>query len=360
MTVNFSLGRYGKYVLLLIGAGLFIALAITLLSENTDVYAQSSNSSISGYAWSSNIGWISFSGSGYGLTVSPTGEITGYAWSPNIGWVSANSTNLAGCASAPCTATIDSSGALQGWLRAISGSTAQSGGWDGFIRLSGSNYGPVRQSDGTFSGYAWGSDVVGWLNFQYASTDYAAEPVADLKVRKVGETTWQDSLSIQPTDEIELSWNQSSTANTSSCQAVPPAYNFSTAGATSGIDSSVDEPVGNTSNVYRLICYSSSGAQKLDTVTVSTVGGVGARFCPGSKTDFVRRDTDVTLCWELGTNNPSMCSIKAGGNDVLNPLGSVNGNTTHNMVGEVTFTLQCIGGDGDTMTTKVLPEVQET
>lgn len=360
MTVNFSIGKYGQYAFLLLGVVLFIALGITLQSGKTDVYAQGSDSSISGYAWSSNIGWISFSGSGYGLTVSSTGVITGYGWSSNIGWVSANSSDLSGCPSAPCTATIDSSGALQGWLRAISGGSSQSGGWDGFIRLSGSNYGPVRQSNGAFSGYAWGSDVVGWLDFQYATTDFAAEPSADLKVRIIGQTTWEDSLTIQPTEEIELSWNESSTANTESCQAVPPAYGFSTEGATSGLDSEVDEPVGNTNNVYRVICYSESGAQKIDTVTVSTVGGVGAQFCPGSETDFVRRNADVNLCWELGTNDPSMCSIKAGGTDVLNPLGSITGNTTHNMVGEVTFTLECIGGDGDTMTTKVLPEVQET
>jgi hypothetical protein len=176
----------------------------------------------------------------------------------------------------------------------------------------------------------------------------------------VGSGTWQDSLTIEPTDEIELAWNQSDTTNTESCAAVPPTYGFSTSNAATGIDSVITPPIGNASNVYRLVCYSDNGSQKIDTVTVNTIGGVGARFCPGSETDFVRRDTDVNLCWELGTNDPSMCSIKAGGVDVLNPLGTVTGNTSYQMTGEVTFTLQCIGGDGDTMTTKVLPEVQET
>lgn len=350
----------GKYQLLLIGATLFIAFGVLMLSGKTDVYAQSSGGSISGYGWSETIGWISFSGSGYGMSVDASGTISGYGWSEHVGWVSAQSSDLAGCPSAPCTATINSSGALQGWMRVLAGGTSQSGGWDGFIRLSGSNYGPVRQSSGSFLGYAWGSDVVGWVDFQNVSTDFAAEPSADLKVRIVGSSTWQDSLTVQPTDEIELAWNQSSTANTSSCQSVPPTYQFSTGGAVSGTDSTVDAPIGNTSNVYRLICYSSSGAQKIDTVTVNTVGGVGARFCPGSKTDFVRRDSNVSLCWELGTNDPSMCSIKAGGVDILNPTPGPTGNTTHLMVGEVTFTLQCTGGDGDTMTTKVLPDVQET
>ena len=252
---------------------MFVVVGLVMLSGKTNVYAQSGGGTISGYAWSETIGWISFSGSGYGMSVNSSGVVSGYAWSPNIGWISANSTHLSGCPSSPCTATIDGDGALQGWMRAIAGGTSQSGNWDGFIRLSGSNYGPVRQSNSYFSGYSWGSDVVGWVDFRYASTDFIAAPSADLKVRKVGETTWQDGLTIQPTEEIELSWNQSSTVNTSSCQAVPPVYGFSTGSAISGVDNSIDEPIGGTSNIYRLICYSSGGAQKIDTVTVSTIGG---------------------------------------------------------------------------------------
>lgn len=358
MIRNFSVNKYT----LLLGGALFLAVAVGLvfLSGKTDVYAQSGDSSISGYAWSETIGWISFEGSGYGLSIDSGGVITGYAWSPNIGWVSANSSDLSGCPSSPCTASIDDDGALQGWLRAISGGTSQSGGWDGFISLSGSGYGPESDSSGSFDGYAWGSDVVGWLDFQYASTDFAAEPTAELKVRKVGEEDWLDELTIVPTEEIELAWNQDSTNNTESCEAVPPTYNFSTGSAASGIDSEVTAPIGNTSNYYRLICYSPNGTQKVDTVIVTTIGGVGAQFCPGTETDFVRRDSNVSLCWEVGTNDPNLCSIKAGGIDILNPVGTVTGTTEHLMVGEVTFTLQCIGGDSDTMTTKVLPDVQET
>ena len=59
---------------------------------------------LSGWAWSDNYGWISFSctdggsngedicsTSNYGVTVSTsTGEFDGYAWSENIGWISFN------------------------------------------------------------------------------------------------------------------------------------------------------------------------------------------------------------------------------------------------------------------------------
>ena len=55
------------------------------------------NGYLSGWAWSENYGWISFSSStdnssyDYGVTVSTsTGEFNGYAWSENIGWISFN------------------------------------------------------------------------------------------------------------------------------------------------------------------------------------------------------------------------------------------------------------------------------
>jgi len=339
------------------------AVALGVVYE-PDAYAQSSGGSVTGYAWSDTIGWISLSGGSYGITVSGSGTLGGYAWSDNIGWVSANSSDLSGCPSAPCSASIDGDGNLTGWLKAVSGGTSQSGGWDGFISLSGSGYGPTRQSDGTFAGYAWGDINVGWLDFQFASTDYAAEPTAELKVRLVGESDWQDSLTIEMTDEIEIGWNQDGDANTTSCEAVPPTNNFATGGATSGIDSDIDEPIGNTSHTYGLLCYGPNDSQAVDTLVVTTEGGVGAQFVPcagqSNRPDRIRRGANVNVCWELGTNVPAMCSIKAGAATVQSPLSSVTGKATHPMFGEVTFILECIGGDGDEMTVQVLPDVQET
>src|SRR3989344_6003814 len=47
---------------------------------------------LTGYAWSSNIGWISFRGTAkngfpYGVVLEDDKDLTGYAWSSNIGWV---------------------------------------------------------------------------------------------------------------------------------------------------------------------------------------------------------------------------------------------------------------------------------
>ncbi|KKQ32523.1 MAG: hypothetical protein US45_C0018G0002 [Candidatus Nomurabacteria bacterium GW2011_GWA1_37_20] len=52
-----------------------------------------SEHNISGWAWSSNIGWISFNnttGGGsinYGVNKNVDGTLVGYAWSSNIGWI---------------------------------------------------------------------------------------------------------------------------------------------------------------------------------------------------------------------------------------------------------------------------------
>jgi hypothetical protein len=140
---------------------------------------------LSGYAWSSTIGWLSFNSSdGSTVQISTTTPclttaacITGYAWSSNIGWV-----KFGGLAGQQVNSTITatdatvnmSTGAVSGWARAIAG-VGRTDGWDGWIELadSGAN---AKHSSGTggvtflpstnkFTGYAWGSDVVGWLSF---------------------------------------------------------------------------------------------------------------------------------------------------------------------------------------------------
>jgi PKD repeat protein len=125
-----------------------------------------------GWAWSENIGWISFNnitGGGsvdYGVNIDATGVFSGYAWSENIGWISFNESDLTGCPQTPCRAWVDiTSGNVYGWAKALSADNPQSGGWDGWISLNGSNYGVNIDFDGEFHGWAWGSDVVGWISF---------------------------------------------------------------------------------------------------------------------------------------------------------------------------------------------------
>lgn len=136
---------------------------------------------VSGYAWSENIGWISFnniSGGGatdYGVNINPTtGIFSGYAWSENIGWISFNRADTGVPPGPPYNgsetyiAKLDlGTKQVSGWARALS----FGGGWDGWIKLrgiaqDGSPYG-ISWNSGTeeFEGWAWSDMVIGWISF---------------------------------------------------------------------------------------------------------------------------------------------------------------------------------------------------
>lgn len=116
---------------------------------------------LSGYAWSSNIGWISFKGSTYGVIINQTnGTLSGYAWS-SVGWISFNSTDLVGCPTSPCQAQY-SNNQFTGWAKVLSADGNGWDGWDGWIHITGSGYGLSVVND-TITGWMYGGDVVGWI-----------------------------------------------------------------------------------------------------------------------------------------------------------------------------------------------------
>ncbi len=155
------------------------------------VNAQATINDMSGYAWSDNIGWISFKGTvpssseGYKVTIDrSTGDMSGYAWSDNIGWIRFG--GLSGMPDAAGNAKVNfTNGAVTGWARACAGRTnglclgssgaSRTDGWDGWIKLSGTNHtSPVANgtggvtmniTTGAFTGFAWGGSVVGWVDF---------------------------------------------------------------------------------------------------------------------------------------------------------------------------------------------------
>jgi hypothetical protein len=166
-------------------------------SQPETVSANLTTDNLSGWAWSGyddgngnkvGVGWISFNcvsdpdcTADYGVRINETnrfpggiGLMSGYAWSPNIGWISFEPADLTGCPSGTCTAQMNwvpggTGGTLSGWARALSGISSGSGGWDGWIKLSSTvgepNYG-VQLSGNKFSGYAWGGSTnVGWIDW---------------------------------------------------------------------------------------------------------------------------------------------------------------------------------------------------
>lgn len=186
-------------------------------------YSFAVTGNVFGYAWSESFGWISFNSVNcdnnsngfidagacggddattpivnYGVNVNfGAGNLSGVAWSENAGWISFNWPDIGdGGASCPSDATgatcqprYDSvNNEFLGWARACSvfqtgcsgalKSNFARGGWDGWISLNclngdvclGSNY-KVSLDGADFVGWAWGSDVVGWISFNSVNCD---------------------------------------------------------------------------------------------------------------------------------------------------------------------------------------------
>lgn len=199
---------------------LAVALFFLLASFGTS-FALGGN--VSGFAWGAvdsdnsgvytpgvdgGAGWISFSHS-LDFPTSPdnfyqvnldasTGDFSGYAWSSNIGWINFD----AGCpdgVTGACSAKVTNfqNGTIAGWARACgafqsgcSGAlNSNAGSWDGWIEMSGVNHptgffdnngSPIPSTSrgvtfdivtGQFSGYAWGGNSldghndIGWISF---------------------------------------------------------------------------------------------------------------------------------------------------------------------------------------------------
>ncbi len=165
--------------------GVLFIMQFLFPAQTANVARAGVGDALSGYAWSENIGWISFNctnentcaTSNYGVNVLD-GNFSGYAWSENIGWISFNSADVSGCPSSPCSPVINlSTGLVSGWAKALSAS----GGWDGWIKLSGtatngSPYG-VSFSGTSASGYSWGSDVIGWIS--WSGSGYGVTSLVD-------------------------------------------------------------------------------------------------------------------------------------------------------------------------------------
>jgi hypothetical protein len=138
-----------------------------------------SSNGLSGFE--TGLGWIKMSGTNYGVTIPASdGDVSGYAWSENIGWISFEAADLGGCPSGTCSARRVGD-RLEGWARIMSipQAAGNAGGWDGWISLSGIGYGVelakldgknVGDSGDLGSTYAWsasssGAAEFGWIDF---------------------------------------------------------------------------------------------------------------------------------------------------------------------------------------------------
>lgn len=235
---------------------------------------------LTGWAWSSNIGWISFNGADSGAgggdyrvhvatstdsLVGHIGAFSGYAWSPNVGWISFQTSDVLNCpsdgnydtpgigASLPfgagsnCVPRVDTiSGKVSGWARVLSMKNEPSGGW---LHLSGTNhetsggggvvFDPVTK---IFSSYAWESSVLGWVRFdtslpvKWGVTDVATnDPLVATCTSSAGNNSVPEGTEVtfqaNPTGGVapyEYKWGGASYSSNS--QTAPTVYNVTTDG----------------------------------------------------------------------------------------------------------------------------------
>lgn len=340
-----------------------------------------------GYAWSDNIGWISFncdnhaisSCTDYKVEINDDGTLSGHAWSDNIGWI-----QLGGLGTPPGSnggAHLEEIGSdlfIYGWARAcsvfVSGCSGalrpslELGGWDGWISLHCEDDGSCGTTDygtdvgnSTLSGFAWGGDVIGWLDMSMVTFDPfdTSLPVVTFEAGDPVANDWTEGLYPMPADttDVVLRW---SATNADWCEEVS-GISFDTGstrptGGPTAIDD-IDEPADGDSYNYVIRCYNSSGGEATETVTVHnpldpTLPSVKIWARPvGSSAlnnpyPYISDGTDVEVRWESANATLGCVAVAGtdfdtngdedGTDDVFNPA---DGDT-------MTFTVRCENSAG--------------
>ncbi len=266
----------------------------------TVVNCPTGGTALKGWAWSSNIGWISFNSQNAGsgghthcVNKTSTGDLVGWAWSSNIGWIKFGELSgfptTSGAAAGVNAKIVGDQ--VTGWARACAGTvksgdsvtapievgdcstmTSRPDGWDGWIELSGSkhliSYNP---SSGAITGYAWGSDVVGWVSMYnlFATTDCGGATCTPSPSPSASASCSLTSEQLGSSNQYRLRWNTNPPAvNVTSCTGV----NFSTDDNLIG-STIVTPAAGGTT--YTLMCTTSQNTQITCNSPRSLGGGGG-------------------------------------------------------------------------------------
>ncbi len=176
--------------------------------------------------------------------------------------------------------------------------TSTNNGWDGWISLSGTLYPSpdfsgnsgvtYSSTTGSFTGYGWGSDVVGWINFNTLTTVNAPKAPAPICTSLNATPS-----SVTQGNSFNLSWT---TSNAVSC-ATKDSLNYTYSNATNSPSGITITPSGNLT--YTLSCAntntpvdtcSKSVSVPVTTIIVITPDNSGLWF----NNDSLKRLTNVT------------------------------------------------------------------
>lgn len=318
---------------------------------------------VTGYAWSSNVGWISFNCSNtntcgttnYGINIDNQGNFSGYAWSSAVGWISFNENT--GCPEAGCVTQPKfdkNSGYVTGWVRACKGTAngdctgaSRTDGWDGWIKLNGTNYGPLLDSI-TFTGYSWGSDVLGWI--AWSGTGYGVQSPENI--------ICTSSLSAAPDtveqgENVTLTW---SVTGGSFCATSCSGSGFDTGGATSGTAPASVPPTPPTTS-YALTC---SGGQygtppPVNATVTVLVPTVTLTVNSQTKATRVNQHTpnNATVAWSSA--NATSCSITKNG--AAWRAGRSSPGVVDSVTFQTTYAADCVNNHNTHATASVLVNV---
>lgn len=336
---------------------------------HTNTASAAGTINLTGYAWSDTptgnptgdrgAGWIHFDGTNYGVTEdATTGTLSGQAWSENVGWISFDESDVNGCPSGTCRGTVDqTTGLVTGWARAL----AHDASWDGWIHFSsGGNYGSgVVQDTSTcaWSGYAWGGSVLGWIHF----TDYSGNGVKATGCSTSPPTSPTVNISADPSGfnndtggSITLTWTST---DATSCGDITNSNDSSTI-ATGG---ATNNSTGVTTNVTQTTIYTINCSNAGGSTTTNTNGVVTLVVSAPSNTisDFraspsrVAKNGTSYLLWSSSGFNS--CTVKDANNtSVIVPSPSTSSSGTQTpvtVIQAMTYTLSCTGADGNASAT---------
>jgi hypothetical protein len=360
-----------------------LALAAVYFSFVSPAYSQVTSGPITGWAWSgvgstytsdpnttANTGYISLNCAtdptgcaahgNWGLTLNSDGTVTGYAWSDNAGWIRFGglSNFPAGAGSQAVNAQFSGT-TLIGWARAVGGlanpgscsstgctdMTSKTNGWDGWISLGGTGYSVTMDNAGSFAGsgltdhFAWGSTVMGWIDFSHAAGPGLAPPTCQLL-----PTTQQISSAGQP-----MNFTYTTTGS-------PTSITFSVDGGApitpSGGAFTVSGLTANAHNIQMIV--SSGGSQGYCAAAITPPTGVIVGNDPSgvggltANPTRVRKGGQTTLSYTV--SNMQSCGITATDGSTVLAQSAANGadglhTNTVTVNGTTSYTLSCTGVD---------------
>lgn len=336
------LKKFSKGLLLVCLLFLIVVFVVVLSKNKTYITQADAGDKLTGWAYSSNIGWISFSSTtpvSYGVEInSATGDFSGYAWSGEMfGWIyfgpdaTLTDYGLVASSSAPNEPKIWAkanlaTGEVTGWAKILSA------GNDGWIKMSDDSVSEwngkgvkINLATGDFSGWAWNGDAtnVGWISFNSSDCDQDTNGFIDTGSCAGDNTTTPvinykvhvDIIPAAPSDltaiplsctSMRLNWTDNSNNETGfQVQSSPDGTNswndFCYNPLNPDTVSCASPMLENTTYYFKARALGSGGNSAWEPASGGVQGSAG--FCPPVLSVDSSNCGSVVLSWTYGDND---------------------------------------------------------